>query len=263
VARSRLRTARSAYDLCAELFAAYPLAVHCADWTGTLHSMVLTVRDGANADFFTLARDDREGRLFYSLVPWRPDGPRVYIEAGGVAVPGAAATALSQGIPLPRHGSLFGWLAGNEVTALVAVYTKYSPDHPEPSWAVMPRAGVAARKWPPFTDEELFGSWFWEHCRAGTMVSLAVLIAVNPGTAFWVNSEAALGWDCCVVSRDIASDGGYALPRGCYLYYEALRQGVAVPPPETLLTRMGKADLAPRLRLLADTGQRARKLPAG
>lgn len=263
MARSRSRTVRSAYDRCAELFAAYPLAVQRADWAGALHSMVLIVRDGANADFLTLARDDREGRLFYSLVPWRPDGPRVYIEADGSAVSEAAATALSQGIPLPRHGSLFGWLAGNRVTALVAVYTKYSRDYPEPSWAVMPRAGVPAWTWPPFTDEALFGAWFWEHYRAGALVPLAGLIAASPGTAFWVNSEAALGWDCCVVSRDIADNGGYTLPRGCYLYYEALRQGVAVPPPETLLARMGKTDLAPRLRPLADTSQWARKLPAG
>jgi hypothetical protein len=225
--------------------------------------MVLIVRNGHDADFLTLARDDSEGKPFYSLVPWRPYGPRVYIEADGGAVSGTAAIALGQGIPLPRHGSLFGWLAGNEVTALLAVYTRYSPEYPEPSWAVMPRAGVPVRRWPPFTDEEMFGSWFWEHYRAGAVVSLAGLIAASPCTAFWVSSEAALGWDCCVVSRDIANDGRYTLPRGCYLYYEALRQGVAVPPPETLLAGMGKADLAPRMRPLADTGQRARKLSTG
>jgi hypothetical protein len=262
VARSHLRTVRSAYDRCAELFAAYPLAVQCADWAGTLHTMVLIVHDGDDADFFTLARDGSEGKPFYSLVPWRPDSPRVYIEADGSAVSGAAAIALGQGIPLPRHGSLFGWLTGNQVTALVAVYTKYSPDYPEPSWAVMPRAGVQARTWPPFTDEEVFGSWFWEHYRSGAMVSLAALIAASSGAAFWVNSEAALGWDCCVVSRDIANDGRYKLPRGCYLYYEALRQGVAVPPPETLLAETGKADLAPRLRPLVDAEQCAQELPA-
>ena len=263
MARSRLRTVRSAYDRCAELFAAYPLAVQCADWAGTLYSMVLIVHDGANADFFTLARDDSEGTPFYSLVPWRPDGPRVYIEVDGSAVSGAAAIALGQGIPFPRHGSLFGWLAGNQVTALVAVYTKYSPEYPEPSWAVMPRADTPARAWPPFTDEEQFGSWFWEHYRPGAMVSLAGLIAASPGTTFWVSSQAALGWDCCVVSRDIASNRGYVLPRGCYLYYEALRQEVAVPAPETLLAAMDKTDLAPRLRPLADTGRRVRKLSTG
>jgi hypothetical protein len=223
--------------------------------------MVLIVRDGDNADFFTLARDDSEGDPFYSLVPWRPDGPLVEIDAHGDGVPDATATVLSEGVPLPRHGSHFGWLSGNEVTALVAVYTAYEPEYPEPSWAVLPRAGAPVRSWPPFTGEELFGSWFWEHYRAGTLVSLAALIGTNPGTVFWVGSEAMLGWDSFVVSRDLTSDAGFVLPRGCYLYYQALRQGVDVPPPDSLLTGVSKADLAARLR--ADTERCARELPAG
>lgn len=258
-----MTSARSAYDRCTDLFAAYPLAVQCADWAGTLYSMVLIVGDGDNADFFTLARDDSEGTPFYSLVPWRPDGPLVDIEADSGAVSEAAVIVLRQGVPLPRHGSLFGWLSGNEVTALVAVYTDYAPEYPEPSWAVMPLVGAPAWAWPPFTREQLFGSWFWEHYHAGTMVSLATLIAANPGTAFWVDSEAELGWNCCVVSRDIISDAGYVVPRGCYLYYGALQRGVDVPPPDTLLAGPGKTDIAPRLRSLADAEQRAQELRAG
>lgn len=258
-----MTSARSAYDRCADLFAAYPLAVQCVDWSGALHSMVLIVRDGDSADFFTLARDDSESKPFYSLVPWRPDSPRVYVEADGSAVCQATATVLNRGIPLPRHGSLFGWLPGNEVTALIALYTKYSPEYPEPNWAVMPRVGIPARAWPPFADERLFGSWFWEHYRAGRLVSLAALIATSPGTVFWVDTEAMLGWDCCVVRRDIQSDAGHVLPRGCYLYYEALRRGVDVPSPDTLLAKLSATDLAPRLRPLADTGRRTRKLSAG
>lgn len=263
MARSRSRTVRSAYDRCAELFAAYPLAVQCADWAGTLHSMVLIVRDGQDADFFTLARDDSEGKPFYSLVPWRPDGPLVDIEADSDAVSDSTVTVLDQGVPLPRHGSLFGWLSGDEVTALVTVYTAYEPEYPEPSWAVLPHAGVQMRSWPPFTGEELFGSWFWEHYRAGSLVSLAALIGANPGTVFWVDSGAMLGWDCFVVSREVTSETGYLLPRGCYLYYEALRQGVDVPPPDSLLAGPAKTDLACRLRALADAEQCAPEIPAG
>jgi hypothetical protein len=66
-----------------------------------------------------------------------------------------------------------------------------------------------------------------------------------------------------VVARDITSDTGYVLPRGCYLYYEALRRGVDVPSPDTLLAAPGKTDLAPRLRSLADAEQRAHELRAG
>src|SRR5271165_3733373 len=115
--------ARSAYDRCADLFAAYPLAVQCADWAGAVHVMVLVVADGDSADYFMLVRDRDEGETFYSLGPWRPDSPLVDIAADSSDVSKAAATVLSQGVPFPRHGSLFGWLAGNAASALIAVYT--------------------------------------------------------------------------------------------------------------------------------------------
>jgi hypothetical protein len=243
--------ARSAYDECEDLFGTYPLAVQCIDWAGDLHAMVLMVRDGDRNDFFVLARDRSEDRPFYSLAPWRREGPQVDIEADAGAVPQATATVLSQGIPLPRHGSLFGWLDGKSVTALLAVYTEYAPEYPEPSWVVMPLAGAPVQCWPPFTGDQ-FGSWFWEHNQAGTLVSLAALVAANPGTVFWLGIEGMPGWDCCVVSRDVESDAGYVLPRGSYLNYEALRQGVDVPPPDSLPAGAPKTDLAPRLRPLAD-----------
>jgi hypothetical protein len=244
--------ASSAYDRCEELFDGYPLAVRSVDRAGAVHSMVLMVRGGDSADFFMLARHRSEGELFYSLAPWQEDGPVVDIEAGRGAVPEAAATALRRCVPLPRHGSLFGWVPGNAVSALVAVYADYTPEYPEPSWAVLPLAGASASLWPPFTGEEWFGAWFWEYSRTGRIVSLAALIAASPDTVFWVRTEATLGWDCCVVSRDVTSDACYVLPRGCYLYYEALRAGVDVPSADKLLTGLGKTDLAPRLRPLID-----------
>jgi hypothetical protein len=263
VARSRSRTVRSAYDRCAELFATYPLAIQCVDWAGVVHLMVLMVANGDGADYFMLVRDRDEGETFYSIGPWRPDSPLMDIVADGGDVPRAMATALNDGVPLPCDGSLFGWLAGNAVRALIAIYGEYTPESPEPSWAVMPRADVPAQSWPPFTGERLFGSWFWEHYRAGTIVPLADLVAASTASVFWVSTEATLGWDCCVISRDIKSDAGYVLPRGCYLYHEALRRGVDVPPPEKLLAGPDKTDLAPRLRSLTDTEQCADELPAG
>ena len=73
--------------------------------------------------------------------------------------------ALTSGVPLPQDGSLFGWTHGGAVTALVAVYTQYTPTSPVPVWTIMPLAGVPEPQWPPFTDERLFGPWFWEHFR--------------------------------------------------------------------------------------------------
>lgn len=263
VARSRWHTIRSAYDRCAELFAAYPLAVECIDWVGAVHAMVLVIPDGDSADYFMLVRDRGEGEIFYSLGPWRPDSPLVDIAAEGGDVPRAIRTVLNEGVPLPRHGSLFGWLAGNTVSALIATYAEYTPEYPEPSWAVMPRADAPAQSWPPFSSERLFGSWFWEHYQARTIVSLAALIAASSENVFWVGTEAALGWDCCVISGDVKSEAGYVLPRGCYLYYEALQRRVDVPPLEKLLAGPDKTDLAPRLRPLTDAKECADELPAG
>jgi hypothetical protein len=253
--------ARSAYAQCEDLFAAYPLAVQCVDWAGDLHAMVLMVCDGDRADFYMLSRDRSEDKPFYSLVPWRPEGPRVDIDAGRGAVPWATATVLSRAIPLPRHGSLFGWLQEGRVTALLAVYTEYAPEYPEPSWTVMPLADAPAERWPPFTGQH-FGSWFWEHYRAGTLVSLAALVAANPGTVFWTGIQGTPGWDCCVVSRDVKSDTGYVLARGCFLNYEALQQGVKVPPPGRWPAGVPQTDLTPLLRPLADAS-RCYSPPAG
>jgi hypothetical protein len=216
--------------------------------------MVVVVRDGDRADFYVLARDRSEGKPFYSLAPWRPDGPRVDIEADESPVPRAAAIVLRRGIPLPRHGSLFGWLHESGVAALLVVYTEYAPEHPEPSCAVMPLADIPAQGWPPFAGQH-FDSWFWEHHRAGTLVSLAALVAANPGTVFWIGIERTRGWDCCVVSRDVKSDTGYVLTRGCYLHYEALRQGINVPQPDRWPAGVPKTDLAPLLRPLAGADQ--------
>jgi hypothetical protein len=101
-------------------------------------------------------------------------------------------------------------------------------------------------QWPPFTNEHLFEGWSWEYYWAGSVVSLDGLIAGAPGSVFWVDTEAILGWDCCAVARDIGSREGYTLRRGCYVYYEALQAAKPVPPLDELLSGSGTTDLAPR-----------------
>jgi hypothetical protein len=244
----------SLYEVCRELFVGYPLAVRVVNLRGTIRSMVLVLPDGAHARFFVLQHDCGEGRPFYSLSPWH-GGEIVDIEAdGSAAMPDGVMNVVTRGIPIPRHGSLLGWRRGDAVRALVAFYAKYTPESPEPCWAVLPLAGVPEEQWPPFTDERVFGRWFWDHYRAGSIVSLGGLIAESPGTVFWVDTEAVLGWDSCVVTREISSLEGPALPRGCYVYYRALRAGKPVPSLDTLLAYTGKIDLAPRLQRFRDGG---------
>jgi hypothetical protein len=243
----------SLYNACGALFASYPLATRVVDWRGTMRSMVLMLRDDDDAGFFVLTYDCGEGRPYYSLSPWHAGGV-INIEADGGAVPDWAVSAVIRGIPIPRHGSLFGWRRREAVTALIPAYAKYTPACPEPAWAVMPLTGTPEAQWPPFTGELLLGSWFWDHYRAGSIVSLGGLIAGTPDTVFWLDTQAILGGNCCAVARDIRSREGYTLRRGAYVYYEALRAGKPVPPLDVLLSDPGKTDLAPRFRRFRDPG---------
>lgn len=245
----RMTRNSSLYDACQALFESYPLAVRAVDCSGTIRSMVLMLRDGEDAGFFVLSYNCGEGGPFYSLCPWRTRAI-VDIEVdSGTAVPDVAVNAVTHGVPLPRHGSLFGWRSGNAVTALVAVYSKYTPECPEPCWVVMPLAGTPEAQWPPFTGEHLFGYWFWEHYRGRSIVSLSGLIAGTPDTVFWAETETVPDGDCCIVARDIWSpEEELTLRRGRYVYYQVLQAGVTVPSLRTLLDATGKIDMAPRFR---------------
>lgn len=234
----------SHYSNLRELFVDYPLAVR-TDEDGedgeTSCSMVLMVHEGP--EFFVLRLLFRNERPVYTVGLW-PTGDVQEISADGdPPVSNTLANALTHGVPIPRDGSLFGWLHGDAVTALVVVYASESEDL-VPSWAIMPLAGAPEWQWPPFSEERLFGSWFWKSYRAGEVVCLGDSVAQSPGTVFWVDTKATLGSDCCVVKRDIAISTGYTLPRGRYVYLQALREGNQVPSLEQLEHDSDNIDLA-------------------
>jgi hypothetical protein len=239
----------SLYETCGELFADYPLAVRVADWEGTVRSMVLMLQDSGNASFFVLTHDRGDGRPYYSRSPWRT-GIVANVEADADVQPDWVATVVTKSVPLPRHGSLFGWTHQGAVTSLIALYVASTPTCIEPGWAAMPLAGIPEAQWPGFTGEPLFGSWFWDHYRAGDLVSLSNLIAETANTVFWVETEALFGWNCCAVALDVRSES-YVLPRGCYVYYESLRSGAPIPSLDVLLSVADKTDLAPRFQWLS------------
>jgi hypothetical protein len=230
------------------LFADYPQAVRIVNRSGTVRSMVLVLADGDSAEFVVLTDDCGQGEPFYSLSPWE-GGEVVDIDLGGDAiVPVRIADAVMHGVPFPRHGSLFGWRSGDAVTALIAVYSTCSLACREPFWAVLPLVGIPQTEWPPFTDEQFFGPWFWKYYRDGSTVCLADLIAATPGTVFWIDAGEFPGPGCCAVTRDITSPHGYILQRGRYVDYRALRAGVSVPSLDVLLAEARITDLAPRFR---------------
>lgn len=236
----------SLYEVCQELFSRYPSALRVSGQDRSVLSMVLMLADGAEPRFFVLSHDCDDGWCGYSIGPW-PTGDFTDIEPDGDAqVSDAVMMALTSGIPLPRHGSMFGWAHQHAITALIVIYTDYNPARPLPRWTVMPLAGTPEPRWPPFTGRPFFGSWFWDHYWAGSIVPLDSLIAETPDTIFWVNTRAMLGSDCCAVAYDSTSAERDTLKRGRYIYSEVLRAGAQVPSLKELLAEPGKVDLSTR-----------------
>jgi hypothetical protein len=208
--------------------------------------MVLVLQDDDQAAFSILSRIRLEEGPSFTLRAWRTEAVEK-IEADSDTVSDMAANAVTRGVPIPLDDYVFGWKRGEDITALVMFYTTYEPAYPEPSWAVMPLAGIPEAQWPPFTVERFFGHWFWEDHWTGSIVSVDDLIAETPDTVFWVGTRAILGSDCCVVAHDIRGAEGTTLRRGRYLYHEALREVGSVPSLAVLLADPDKVDLAPRL----------------
>jgi hypothetical protein len=242
----------SPYEACQDLFRRYPLAARIVDRMGTIYSIVLLLQEGDDVSFFMLSWNRDHG--VFSLGPW-PAGEVVDIDADDSApLPRFPGRALTDGIPLPRHGSMFGWIDGDSITSLIVIYAKYEVAMPLPRWTVMPDASLPRTQWPPFIGQRLFGHWFWEHLRDGSVVLLDHLVSGTPDTVFWVNTRAILGSDCCAVARDIPGPAGYTLRRGRYVYSEALRTAEPVPSLTELLADPCKTDLAARFRRSAPIG---------
>lgn len=236
------------YERCEELFIDYPLAIRPLNQRKTVRSIVLILADAPDVRYFVLLQERTEDPSIYSLCPWH-ECDRVDIEENNDdSLTKLEVNAITRAVPVPRHGSLFGWRSGDTISALIAFHADYTPDCPEPSWKVMPLVGISQDCWPPFTHEPLLGHWFWSHYQAGRIVSLGGLIAGKPNTVFWTDRAEVLGRDCCVVSHDIPSREGFTLSAGRYVSHESLHMGEQVPPVGILLADVSKIDLAPRFR---------------
>jgi hypothetical protein len=244
-----MSTKYSVRSSCDRLFAEYPLAIRHTHCSGLIRSMILMLEDGGAARFYVLSHNHGERGSIYSLFPW-PAGRTSDIEEeirAGRALD-EVSRVLTRGVPVPLHGSLFGWRRDDSITALIAIYAKYSPPHTEPSWTIMPLTDIPETQWPPFTERRFFGDWFWQWYRAGSITSLGNLIASTPETVFWVDTKAILGSGSCAVAAEVSAPEGYRLRRGCYVYYRALRAGRPVPSLRALLSDDSRIDLSPGFR---------------
>jgi hypothetical protein len=234
-----------AYQACQQKFTDHVHAIRpCRREGHLIQEMVLISRHEDEFDFSVLTRHGDGPATFYSLCSW-PDGDGNTVIIGhDEAISLAAAEVLTGGVPLPRHGSLFGWSDGDAFTALIPAYTDATATSALPSWSVMPLAGIAETQWPPFVDERYFGAWFWDDLRAGRLVSLATLVAETPDTVFWADTKNSLGSDTCVVARDVANAESPMLRRGAYVYAGALRAGLPIPSLADLLADVDTIDIA-------------------
>jgi hypothetical protein len=223
------------FAACQRLFRDYPLAVrrHYAEFR--YGSMVLVARPAATATFSVLImeRDD-----LFVIRPWdRRDWPRVEIRPGG-QVPPATARLIAVSVPVPRDGSLLGWVAGGQVRAILAAHGRLPEpwDDPfaVPGITVFPLTGSAPGKWPPspLTERQL-----WEHSARGQLADVAKLVARRTGYAFWVPTGH-------VVVTERMGTAECWLAAGVYAGQQALREGLAAPPARELLAAPGVTDLA-------------------
>lgn len=243
-----MNTKHSIRSSCERLFAEYPLAIRHTDCSGVIRSMVLMLKDGDTARFYVLSHSYDEHETIYSLSPWPAGWISDIEEAQAGDALDEVNRVLARGVPIPLHGSLFGWRRDDSITALIAIYAEYSPPHTQPSWTVMPLTNIPEVQWPPFTGRSFFGEWFWQLYRSGSLTSLSNLIATNPDTVFWVDTRTTLGSGSCAVSAEISAPEGYKLRRGSYVYYRALRTGKPAPSIQALLSDDSKIDLSPGFR---------------
>jgi hypothetical protein len=245
--------ATTAHSACARLFREYPLAVEPGDLEGELHLITLMVIRESGPEFYLLTRQV-DSEVIYSLTSW-DDSDRADIDSGD-KIPPDKMDVLLHAVPLPRDGSLFGALRGQEVTGLLQVGTHPLPGSPEPRFSVLVPAGTPRGQWPPAASEGLFGSWFWDGCKAGRIVDLAPVIAATENTVIAVPADGIPGaGGYLTVVRVPLSGGRWTLPAGVYAYKDAVAAGTRIPPADKALASPGLIDLGPRFRVPAEAGQ--------
>jgi hypothetical protein len=244
-------SATASFAACVQLFGRYPLAI--TPNTGGYRSMVLMTRHTGSAGFFVLTQ---AGDDLFLIRSWnRREGVNHEIRPGEPAS-GVIQQLITGSMPLPRDGSLLGWVADNQVTTMLVVHCRHPETWdgvaPVPEIRVMPMAGTSeVLQWPPFTASPLEDGRLWQYVSWGQIVDIVPLITQSIGSAFWVPSpdrrSVRHGEGFVVIMDNLPADE-YWLPAGVYMDHWTLREGIGAPPVGRLLTLPGVEDLAYRLR---------------
>jgi hypothetical protein len=237
---------KAAITECEQLFGSYPLAV-TYDSTGGSRSMVLMDWTATGGCFFILTQV-REGP--FVIRPWSRQ------EVGGVIraaedVEDTIVWMIANAMPIPRDGTLLGWVADRQVTAMLSVHSGHPPDSgavvPVPEIQVMPMAGTGGLDWPPFTASPVVDGRLWDYVERGQIMDVVPLLTGSAGQAFLVPRPNGLsprrGARCVVVTGDLSAEE-YWLAAGVYMDHWLLREGVSAPHARQLLAVPGTVDLA-------------------
>jgi hypothetical protein len=230
------------FAACLQLFRFHPLAVAPPGTDGADGSMVLRHR---KAGYFVLTR---EGGDAFVLRSWNSrDGIEEKIRPRE-SVPDLVCEVIARCLPVPRHGTLLGWITGKQVTALLPVHSAPDPGSsspaPGPEVRVLPLEETSQEwHWPPFTLDPLDEWRLWEYVDWNELVDVAPLIDEHPGCVLWVPSPDGRRTGHVIVTENLRAEK-YWMPAGVYADHWTLREGLPAPSVGELLKRPKVVDLA-------------------
>jgi len=250
------------FAACLRLFRDYPLAVRRHYAEHRYGSLILRERGVGGPRFFVLImeRDD-----LFVIRPWdRRDCAAVEV-LRGEPVPAGVRRVIESGVPVPRDGTLLGWLAGRQVQAVVAAYGRLTEPWDDPSAVpgilVMPFVGSQPADWPPFAAAPLNDRRLWQYLARGQLADLTPLVSRQPGCMFWVPGAAGLASrrpGARVVVTERLDTEKFWLPAAVYADYWTLREGTPRWTSRQLPALSGVTDMARALgRVSRATGRAA------
>jgi hypothetical protein len=244
------RSGDTVFTACLRLFRSYPLAVRRHYAEHRYGSMVLMNRDAGTARYCVLImeRDD-----LFTIAPWdRREWARAEIRPHGPVDAGVRWLIMSS-VPVLRDGVLLGWVADQQVRAVLAAHGRVPEPWDDasvvPGIVVMPRAGSQAAERPPLTAIRLDGWGLWEYVERGQLADLTPLISRSVGLVFWVpGTGGQVGrrpGGRIVVTERVHGDDCW-LPAGVYADQWTLREETTPLSASQLLALPGVTDLSRR-----------------
>jgi hypothetical protein len=242
------QSGEAVFTACLRLFLSYPLAVRRHYAEHRCGSMVMVSGDAGAARFFVLImeRDD-----LFAIRPWdRREWARVEIRPRE-PVDDGVRRLIGSAVPVLRDGALLGWVAGQQVRAVLAAHGRLPEPWDDasvvPGTLVMPRAGGQPAERPPLTGRPLEdGRRLWECVARGQLTDLTPLISREPRRVFWVPGVDEVGGrrvGRLVVTERLRSDDSW-LPAGVYADRWAPREETAPLTASQLLALPGVTDLS-------------------